>query len=65
MAQELKEACVENDGSVTIPQEIKIDLLSVAKILNISWIERGIENEARLICTRGTVCPRQRNCYKG
>jgi len=62
LAQELKEACVENDGSVTIPQEIKIDLLSVAKILNISWIERGIENEARLICTRGTVCPRQRNC---
>ncbi|WP_299806445.1 DUF3612 domain-containing protein, partial [uncultured Shewanella sp.] len=39
-------------------------LMSVAKILNINWIERGIENEARLICGRGAVCPRQPSCYQ-
>ncbi|MBJ6959510.1 DUF3612 domain-containing protein, partial [Vibrio cholerae] len=24
-----------------------------------NWVERGIENEARLICSRGAVCPRK------
>ena len=65
LANELKEACVENGGTVILPKHIKTGLMSIAKILNISWIERGLESEARLICSRGTVCPRQRNCYRG
>jgi hypothetical protein len=36
--------------------------MSVAKILNISWIEQGIENDAKLICSRGAVCPRNPCC---
>ncbi|MFT5235145.1 MAG: transcriptional regulator with XRE-family HTH domain [Shewanella sp.] len=63
IASELKEACVGKDGSVQIPTSIKKNLMSVAKILNINWIERGIENEARLICSRGAACPRQPSCY--
>ncbi|MGU3846736.1 DUF3612 domain-containing protein, partial [Vibrio diabolicus] len=31
--------------------------------LNINWIERGIQTQARLICSRGAVCPRQPSCY--
>ena len=65
LAYEMKEACVENGGTVILPKHIKTGLMSIAKILNISWIERGLESEARLICSRGTVCPRQRNCYRG
>ena len=63
IAHELKHACVTKGGSSQIPKSIKKDLMSVAKILNINWVERGIENEARLICSRGAVCPRQPSCY--
>ncbi|WP_434939462.1 DUF3612 domain-containing protein [Shewanella sp. HL-SH8] len=63
IANDLKQACASNGGSVVIPRHIKQDLTSVAKILNINWIERGIKNDARLICSRGAVCPRQPSCY--
>ncbi|MCL1112250.1 DUF3612 domain-containing protein [Shewanella basaltis] len=63
LAHDLKQACAGNGGSIDIPKHIKKDLTSVAKILNINWIERGIKNEARLICSRGAVCPRQPSCY--
>jgi transcriptional regulator with XRE-family HTH domain/Zn-dependent peptidase ImmA (M78 family) len=63
IAEDLKQACVDSGGSVSIPKGIKKDLISVAKILNINWIERGIKSDARLICSRGGVCPRQPSCY--
>ena len=63
ITEDLKQACVDNGGLVAIPKHIKADLTSVAKILNINWIERGIENDARVICSRGAVCPRQPSCY--
>lgn len=63
IAQELKMSCVQKGGTTTIPAPIKRDLHTIAKILNINWIERGIENEARLICSRGAVCPRKPKCY--
>lgn len=63
IAQELKMSCVQKGGTTTIPAPIKRDLRTIAKILNINWVERGIENEARLICSRGAVCPRKPKCY--
>ncbi|QLE84933.1 DUF3612 domain-containing protein [Shewanella sp. Scap07] len=63
IAQALKAACVDNGGSSAIPKAIKSDLKSVAKILNINWVERGIETDAKLICSRGSVCPRKPSCY--
>lgn len=64
IAEELKASCVSQGGTTVIPNAIKKDLLTVAKILNINWIERGIDNQARLICSRGAVCPRQPSCYE-
>ncbi|MBY7666894.1 DUF3612 domain-containing protein [Vibrio anguillarum] len=64
IAEELKALCVSNGGSSLIPRHIKKDLTTIAKILNINWIERGIENNARLICSRGAVCPRKPSCYE-
>ncbi|ENU5813473.1 DUF3612 domain-containing protein [Vibrio fluvialis] len=64
IAEELKASCVSQGGSTVIPHHIKKDLLTIAKILNINWIERGIENDARLICSRGAVCPRKPSCYE-
>lgn len=64
IAEELKASCVAQGGTTTIPRHIKKDLLTIAKILNINWIERGIESQARLICSRGAVCPRIPSCYQ-
>ncbi|HAS8248495.1 TPA: DUF3612 domain-containing protein [Vibrio vulnificus] len=63
IAEELKRLCVKQGGSAEIPFHMRKDLKTIAKILNIKWIERGIEAPARLICSRGAVCPRQPSCY--
>jgi len=63
IAQELKSSCVASGGTTAIPKPIRKDLTTIARILNINWIERGIENDARLICSRGAVCPRRPSCY--
>lgn len=63
LVRELKQICIANGGSAAIPAHIQKILISVARILNINWIERGIAGEARLICSRGAVCPREPGCY--
>lgn len=62
LAEQIKMACIKEGGSTAIPKAIKSDLISVAKILNIAWIERGIENDAKLICPRSSACPRDPHC---
>ena len=63
LVNELQKLCIENGGTSKIPPKIKKVLNSVARILNINWISRGIEQEAQLICVRGAVCPRKPSCY--
>jgi transcriptional regulator with XRE-family HTH domain len=63
IANELKAACSGAGGTVAIPKTVKKELSRVAKILNIEWVERGIENDARLICPRSSACPRTPCCY--
>ena len=64
LAADLKKACGGNGGSAAIPAAIKKELVRTAKILNIAWVERGIENDARVICPRSSACPRQPVCHK-
>ncbi|USD43039.1 DUF3612 domain-containing protein [Vibrio sp. SCSIO 43135] len=63
IAEDLKSLCVSQGGTATIPNYIKKEFRTIAKILNINWIERGIESDARVICSRGAVCPRKPSCY--
>ncbi|OED41125.1 MerR family transcriptional regulator [Chromatiales bacterium (ex Bugula neritina AB1)] len=63
LAADLKKACGGRGGSAMIPRSIKRELNSIAKILNIAWLERGIENEARVICPRSGACPRDPKCF--
>ncbi|MCG9696189.1 DUF3612 domain-containing protein [Shewanella sp. Isolate11] len=63
IARELKQLCVDNHGSAPLPSGLKSDIKRVAKILNINWVERGMDSEARLICSRGASCPREPSCY--
>ena len=62
IAEEIQNACVKNGGTMTIPKGAKQALNTVSKILNIAWLERGIEKEARLICPRSNQCPRKPHC---
>lgn len=64
ITEDIKQHCVKSGGSAKLPSGLRSDLVSVAKILNINWIERAIEKEAKLICSRGNVCPRQPSCYR-
>ncbi len=63
LAADLKKACGGNGGSAPIPASLKKELIKTAKILNISWVERGIENDARVICPRSSACPRRPSCH--
>ncbi len=63
IAQELKSLCVKNGGATPLSRGLKKDLTSVAKVLNVNWIERSLDTEAKLICTRGGGCPRTPGCY--
>lgn len=60
---EIQQSCVKNGGTAVLTPKLKSNLLSVAKILNINWIERAMDKQAKLICSRGNVCPRQPSCY--
>ena len=62
IAGQLMDECRTNGGSKAIPASIKKDLRSVAKILNIEWIERGINQDAMIICPRSSACPREPQC---
>ncbi|MBE0370655.1 DUF3612 domain-containing protein [Pseudoalteromonas aurantia] len=62
--RQLQQLCIKHGGSSVVPHVLKTQLVSVARILNINWIERGIENEVRVICTRGNTCPREPSCYQ-
>jgi len=63
LAEQLKEVCVKNGGVASIPKSIKDELRTVSKILNINWIERGLESKAHLICSQSGDCPRNPSCY--
>lgn len=63
IAMELKQACINNGGTVNIPESMKSEFSRVSRILNIAWLERGIEKDARLICPRSGACPRSPKCH--
>jgi hypothetical protein len=64
IAGQLMQDCRNNNGSADIADSIKGDLRSVARILNIEWIERGIDEEALIICPRSSACPREPRCVE-
>lgn len=63
LAEEIQHNCVARGGSAGLKKSQKSELMSVARILNINWVERAIDSEAKLICSRGNVCPRKPSCY--
>ncbi|CAH9061224.1 hypothetical protein PSECIP111951_02442 [Pseudoalteromonas holothuriae] len=64
VVSELQMLCIKHGGSSVIPHNLKQQLMSVARILNIAWVERALSGDVRVICTRGNACPRQPGCYE-
>ncbi|MDG1121021.1 MAG: DUF3612 domain-containing protein [Glaciecola sp.] len=64
IAHEIKNLCVKGGGSAQLPVSMQKKLQSVARILNINWVERGVLTDPRLICSRGAECPREPSCYE-
>ena len=63
IAHEIKNLCVKGGGSAQLPVAMQKKLQTVARILNINWVERGVLTDPRLICSRGGECPREPSCY--
>ncbi len=64
IAAQLMDVAVNNGGNAPIPESIQKDLASVARILNIAWLQRGIDRQARVICPRRAACPREPCCHQ-
>lgn len=62
IAGELKHRCIANGGTCDIPKEVRTEIKRVSRVLNISWIERGLESPAIVICSRAGLCPRTQKC---
>ena len=63
IAHSLKEACTGAGGTADIPSTIVSELQKTARLLNIEWLNRGIEKKARMICPRSSACPRTPSCH--
>ena len=59
---EIFQACQLGGGSAKVPQRAARAISSVANILSIAWISRGLEEDASIICPRSSNCPRDPVC---
>ena len=62
IAKELESLYLTGHDPSTIPHALSKELLSVGKILNINWVERGVKNGVRLICSREQECSNRSFC---
>lgn len=62
IAGQIQKDCIGEGGRAPLRPTVKSELQSVAKILNIAWVERGLEQDALLICRRSNQCPRSTPC---
>ena len=46
-----------------LPKGARSELISVAKLLNIEWVERAVDSPAQVICVRRRSCPRNPRCW--
>jgi transcriptional regulator with XRE-family HTH domain len=58
LANAVGEACRRGGGDAPLPAEASAALLSVARVLNIHWIEDALATPAGVICPRSGACPR-------
>jgi hypothetical protein len=62
VVESVSEACRHHHGEARIPKAAAEAIRSVAKVLNIAWVEDALAHPARIICPRSTNCPRGVHC---
>jgi Zn-dependent peptidase ImmA (M78 family)/transcriptional regulator with XRE-family HTH domain len=62
IVDEVFQACLSSNGTEKVPSRAARVIASVANILSIDWIHRGLENSASIICPRSSHCPRDPSC---
>ncbi len=58
----IAEECRRHGGSAKIPKAETEAIRTIAKVLNIAWVEESLGHSARIICPRNTRCARGGNC---
>jgi len=51
-------------NEILIPENIKKTIRAAARIINIEWIESGLNTPVKIICPRQSTCPRHSKCTK-
>lgn len=59
---EIFQACLNSDGSAKVPPRAAKVISSVANILSIDWVKKGLDTQANIICPRSSNCPRDPCC---
>ncbi len=59
---ELEETCQKNGGEGEIKTNIKSSIEKISKILRIHWLRDSLENNAKIICPKSPLCPRENQC---
>ena len=65
IANSIGEACLRKKGQAKIGREEAEAIRAVADILGIAWVEEALAQPARIICPRGSRCPRNEKCDVG
>ena len=58
----VSEAALNNRGQAPIPESAARAIATIAKVLNIAWLEDALQNPASIICPRSTNCQRTEAC---
>ncbi len=62
LVDEAVECCRASGGEAMLPKPLHSALKSIARVLNIAWIEQGLDEPARIICPRRSSCPSVESC---
>jgi hypothetical protein len=60
--EQIEASCNRGGGIAPIPDDPRLKIESVGKILNIGWIVDGAAKDAGIICPRSSSCPRDKHC---
>ncbi len=64
LIERVAERALSHGGQEALPQELKNSIATVARVLNIQWVEEALASKASIICPRSTSCPRSRPCSR-
>jgi len=62
LINDLESSCQKNGGEAEINNSIKSSIKKIGNILRIHWIRDSLESNAKIICPKSPLCPRDNKC---